>query len=505
MYLVLRCTATKIEGLGHRNVNRFGKKETGGKDYTVKEHVYNLIHVNLYTDIIDVMATYGLDAEIPDEGRNWSSDVFRVWKFLSTVEQRGNDEIIAEVKPYLEALANKLPKGIQQLFTMEIVRKSNHKLMAVPFMVMMHYVLVCDQQRDAVRGVYYGGYTWRNGTSKVGQGENESDCIVMSDAVNAAAKTPAQQHWLGKIGELALKEGTGYDGKIHTIAMLCAHSLKKDDEATDKYIGHALDWIKDGWGKFQNEATLLLHWKKFEKKKPKKKSDDKKTIDKIDVPLLFVKGPLTKLIDETLKKPCDVQIKTALLEHINSLGIGKKRYTTYMEIRRNIAGVYRLPDGFTGEGLYQVLDAITMEAGDDLSNTTTASSDLIEQALQHEGFQHQVRDGYEEEITAKNIIFLIMKGDEYRTMMRKWEAQEELNEGWKMDFMSIIRSISNAKNWITTCGNKDCDNMREVPIIFATNEAIQKICGEKYVEPDDDEGDDNESSMFDSIEDAGDY
>ena len=98
-----------------------------------------------------------------------------------------------------------------------------------------------------------------------------------------------------------------------------------------------------------------------------------------------------------------------------------------------------------------------------------------------------------------------MKGDEYRTMMRKWKAQEEPNEGWKMDFMSIIRSISKAKNWITTCGNKDCDNMKEVPIIFATNEAIQKICGEKYVEPDDDEGDDNDSSMFDSIEGEGDY
>ena len=71
MYVVTNITASKIIDLGHMNAVKCGKSSKNVKDWTDREMLALVIHVNLHRELTDVIATYGIDAEIPDRGLSW--------------------------------------------------------------------------------------------------------------------------------------------------------------------------------------------------------------------------------------------------------------------------------------------------------------------------------------------------------------------------------------------------------------------------------------------------
>lgn len=136
----------------------------------------------------------------------------------------------------MDALAQKLPKGIKQLFTMDVVQKSNHKLMAVPFMVLMHYVITSEATK---RHAFTGGHTWKN--DLFGRKKTASQIVssCRTPSMREQRKRPHSKIWGQLIGDLASQEGD--TGVMYTLSFLCANSLRRDTEIADKYIGTAMD------------------------------------------------------------------------------------------------------------------------------------------------------------------------------------------------------------------------------------------------------------------------
>lgn len=503
MYLVTRNTAKRLSDLGHRNVDQCGKTNKDIKDWTDKELLIYIIHLNLYREITDVIATYGIDAEVRDNGPQWSREVFDVWTYLSTVEKRSDKAFTKKVKPYLDSMAEKLPKGIKQLFTTEVVQKSNHRLMSVPFMVLMHYMITSKANIDKKRLVFRGGNSWKNTLSraKMEGGPSVSDNILLSDSIDASPRKEAKLRRLGTLGDLALREGDAIDGVIYTLSCLCAHSLVKDADVPDTYIGNAIDFINDIWNEKQNEDTVVLHWDIVDKKKGgEDKLNGKKKKDRFEVSRSEIRAPLTKMIDLILKNTGDVQAKTCLLAHINSLKMTTTKYKNLMAARREIYGQYNLPHEFTADNLYQVLSVLAEESDKKLSNAIRPDTGMIKSALEHDRFEAKIAEGYEKQVDSHKIIVLTMEGDQYRAMLRKIESGTLMTENWMTDFMNIIEDLGNADGWITTFGTKKYMTSKTVPILFGEQEAIELVCGVAYVSPSNkqEQQDDDDDSNSDS-------
>ena len=78
-YLILRSTAAEYYKLGHRNLTPHGKAGERTKDLTNKDMVVSIIFINLNIELIDCLASYGTDADVHENGRNWSDEVHEVW------------------------------------------------------------------------------------------------------------------------------------------------------------------------------------------------------------------------------------------------------------------------------------------------------------------------------------------------------------------------------------------------------------------------------------------
>lgn len=64
MYLVTSITASKIINLGRMDAVKCDKSSKNVKDWTDKEMLALVIHVNLHRELTDVIATYGIDAAL---------------------------------------------------------------------------------------------------------------------------------------------------------------------------------------------------------------------------------------------------------------------------------------------------------------------------------------------------------------------------------------------------------------------------------------------------------
>ena len=484
-YLILRSTAAEYYRLGHRNLTPHGKGGERTKDMTNKDMAVSIIFLNLNIELINCLASYGTDAEVPENGRNWSDEVYEVWKYMSSVQERKKSAKGSEISSYLNGLSHILPKGVKQLVTYENVRKSPNRTMALTFLVMANYIIIHEAKANANRRAYVGGNTWRN-DNQDSTTLSKSDCIKMSRTLNVGSKKPANITALGAIGELAPIEWDGSDEKIYTLSCLCVNNLQPHKYLERNLIEDAVKWVEKCWIGSNNTNAILLHWEPksgtggSRQTRQGKGSKDEEV--KLDLKLSEISKSLTKLIDVCVKNGSteNTHYGRAVLNHINSLKFG--RFKTLLAARRKIAGVYELPKKFKNEELLQVLIILGEESNGKLK-PAAASSDNIEQALTHDTYSAQMAEHVDVYLEKKDIMVFEMDGTLYEELYKSIVKEEEIKEAWLKDFMSVVYEIDASDVWMTSFANKECPEEEKVMIVFGKEDAVDAMLTEPYQEP----------------------